>query len=200
VFGADPSGVQAPEPLYVRDGDAFSGSFTPDGKGILASVSHAETAQDIVLVDLTTGDVRTLVATPRAENKPRLSPDGRLMAFTSDVAGALTVFLASFDDPSKVVRVGRGDSPNWTANGTRLMFFGKSTLWTADVRLDAGEIQVGEVVPYVTNGLPPDEAARLAPFYGVSSDDSRVLVSLLDRPTRADVEVVVDGFSLLGIR
>jgi len=61
---------------------------SPDGRHIAytrtrsAAVADWPTA-DVVVLDLASGSIRAVAATPRAEGSPRFSPDGRLVAYTA---------------------------------------------------------------------------------------------------------------------
>ncbi|MEM1125446.1 MAG: PDZ domain-containing protein [Bacteroidota bacterium] len=89
------------------------------------------------------GTARRLTSTPAVESNPQLSPDGRLVAFTSDRSGAPAVYVVPIEGgtptrltwyPASTHTVG------WTPDGQRVLYAthrgnapsGYDRLWTVD--------------------------------------------------------------------
>ncbi|MFN2240082.1 MAG: TolB family protein, partial [Thermoanaerobaculia bacterium] len=70
------------------------------------------------------GEDQTLVATSFNETSPRFSPDGRWIAYASDVSGAPEVYVRPFEGKGAAVRVSRdgGSQPRWRGDGRELYF------------------------------------------------------------------------------
>ena len=62
---------------------------------------------------------------PASETQPRVSPDGRLIAFRSDEAGGNQVWLRDFPVPQGKWNVSRGNgqSPRWSPDGRYVYFW-----------------------------------------------------------------------------
>ena len=82
---------------------------------------------------------RTLRATPSIENDGRFSPDGRLVAFTSDESGRDEVYVADYRTdgalgPATMVSSGGGAQPAWANDGRRLFYYNDpSRVMSADI-------------------------------------------------------------------
>ena len=65
-----------------------------------------------------------LIATPSNENHARVSPNGRWLAFTSNVTGESQVYVTSFPIPGEYMRISSagGSDPQWRADGQELFY------------------------------------------------------------------------------
>jgi serine/threonine-protein kinase len=98
--------------------------MAPDGGSLLVRIDAPKTGRDILRVDLRTREVTPLVATDADEKLPRLSPDGRWLAYTSDESGATAVYVRRMtkDAGRTVVSAGAGAEPVWSRDGRRLFY------------------------------------------------------------------------------
>jgi serine/threonine protein kinase/Tol biopolymer transport system component len=106
-------------------------SFAPDGSGMIVS-KFAGGKGDILFVPISaTGSAstpRVLRATPALENDGRFSPDGRLVAFSSDESGRDEVYVADIRadgalGPATMVSSSGGLQPAWANGGRRLFYY-----------------------------------------------------------------------------
>lgn len=74
------------------------------------------------------------------ESVPRLSPDGRWLAYTSDESGALEVYVRPFPGPGGRWKVSSdgGTEPIWARSGDRIFFRNGQQLVAATVRVSPG--------------------------------------------------------------
>jgi dipeptidyl aminopeptidase/acylaminoacyl peptidase len=105
--------------------------LSPDGRRVVYAVTAAdvEAEQDRValhLVDVETGTRRQLTAGRSADSSPAWSPDGSLIAFVSDRAGAPQIFVISPDggEARQLTNLEKGvaGAPAWSPDGTRIAF------------------------------------------------------------------------------
>ena len=103
---------------------AWPGRYMPDGKRILTIASDMTTnsGNDIVMID--SGKLTPIVATPAGELSTDISPDGRWLAYTSDVSGQNEVYVRSLNDAGDQVQVSQsgGVDPMWSHDGRELFF------------------------------------------------------------------------------
>ena len=79
--------------------------------------------------------VRPFIATPAVELMPHVSPDGRLLAYSSNKSGRMEVYLRPIPGPGPEVPVsiGGGGEPVWSSDGTSLFYRGPSRMMVATV-------------------------------------------------------------------
>jgi serine/threonine-protein kinase len=106
-------------------------SFAPDGSGVLGSKNVGGKA-DMLFVSVSATGIastpRILRATPSNEPDGRFSPDGRLVAFSSDESGSEEVYVAGYGadgalGPATMVSNGGGVQPAWANGGRRLFYY-----------------------------------------------------------------------------
>ena len=71
--------------------------------------------------------------------QPRISPDGRLLAYTSDESSRNEVYVSAFPDVTGgkwQVSINGGDSPLWSPEGRELFFRNGADVFAATVRTD----------------------------------------------------------------
>ena len=76
------------------------------------------------------GKASPLLATPAQEGAPRLSPDGRWLAYESDTAGRDDVYVASFPTlgRTQLVSIDGGTSPRWAGEQEMVYRRGRQVL------------------------------------------------------------------------
>lgn len=124
-----------PEELLVEEGDYPHASR--DGKWLAYA-----TNTDLRAIHLETGEVTIVDSTFTKQGDPKISPDGRYIAFTADsqssqfVSGAQRLFVRSFPDPNLFYeRISEiyADDPEWAADGTGLFFRNRGRVYELPV-------------------------------------------------------------------
>ena len=133
---ADGSGIAEPLVASPRK-DIWEGVLTPDGHTIVYRTGTAGTA-DIWYRRLT-GDTaeRGIATTPSSETAPRLSPDGRWIAYQSNESARNQVIVRPFPGPGEQhpVSVDGGTTPVWSRDGRKLFFANGNRLIAASVAI-----------------------------------------------------------------
>lgn len=106
--------------------------WLPDGSGIVArTTTPTPGAGDLMITRALTDTLAVpLLATPRSEYSPAVSPDGRWLAFASNSSGRFEVYVAAMSAPSTtrmVISVGGATSPRWAANGSAVYFLSNTS-------------------------------------------------------------------------
>ncbi|MBY0491819.1 MAG: serine/threonine-protein kinase [Gemmatimonadaceae bacterium] len=119
------------------------------------------TSRDIFVVDPAApvgapDRVRPIAASAANETYPRLSPNGRWIAFQSGEMTTPQVYVMRFPDGGDRLRVStkRGNTPEWTSDGTRLVF--RSAGSVEEVQLGGDPLRVIDrraVIPVEPDGL-----------------------------------------------
>jgi hypothetical protein len=101
--------------------------WTPDGKQLIGVRPNGDD-RDIWVIAGRDGaaGVRPIVQSPAWEAFPALSPDGRWLAYVSDVSGRREVYARPFPGPGQTVQVSLdgGDNVAWHPEGRELYFIG----------------------------------------------------------------------------
>lgn len=110
----------------------FRSTFTPDGKSVLYGVSG-----DIVEMSLE-GDrpSRPILKVSSFDDAPRLSGDGRLLAYLSDESGRNEVFVVPFPKMNGRWQVSTGgvtSAPIWGPQGKELFYTERGNLMKVDI-------------------------------------------------------------------
>jgi dipeptidyl aminopeptidase/acylaminoacyl peptidase len=108
----------------------------------------------------------TVIATEFNETNPSVSPNGRLLAFTSDITGRNEVYIRPLaGGAQRQVSLNGGAQPRWARSGKELFYVNSDTLFTAEVRpgeeFDGGDVRALFSARNLTGGysvLPGDTA------------------------------------------
>ena len=193
VHGSEP-------PRRYLEGDlSFKriGDWTIDDRRLIFERQDPATRWDLWILDVETGTAKPLLASPFDDSDARISPDGRLMAYTSNETGRIELYLRPFDAPGARIQVTTTGSSAavWSADGKRLVYRVPSDPFTVrtievlpgpDVRLGASNVW-GRVPSTI------ESAAR--------SPDGRLAVQLpAGKPAPHRITVVTDWTTLLDRR
>jgi len=126
VSGADGRDI---EPLY-QSADPFKHvmHWSSDGKVIVFIQLATETANDIWTLRVEGRTAEPFVRTPGQDSFGAMSPDGRWMAYISEVAGRPEAFVQAYPGPGEAHRVTRDGVQSsemwWRDDGRQLMVIG----------------------------------------------------------------------------
>jgi Tol biopolymer transport system component len=110
--------------LIAEDFDVVPWSWTPDGREILVQANRRGGSDILAIAADGSREPREVLATEHNEWHPSLSPDGRWLAYVSDLTGQGEVWVRSWDGSGAPVRVSRegGQEPQWGPDGRELYF------------------------------------------------------------------------------
>ena len=144
---ADGSGDE--ERLTTSGNAQVAGSVTPDGT-LVYQERDPQSGFDLWMLPLhNPREPMRFLSTPRNEGAPRTSPNGRWVAYQSNISGSVEVYIASFPRAANRVRVSRdgGMSPMWSPSGREVYFRGAPSqggpMMAATVDVSGAEPQVG---------------------------------------------------------
>jgi serine/threonine-protein kinase len=164
---------------------------SPDGKQIIYVQAAFDSAADLWIAPVDgTGKPRPLVETPFWDVDARFSPDGKWIAYQSDVSGRHEIYLiaAAGDSRPRIVSIGGGSLPRWSGSGRELFYYSaKESIMTVPVPPD------GAVNPTAATALFHADLATFEP----SSDGTRFLIQPRD-DTRVPLRVVSNWLARLG--
>jgi serine/threonine-protein kinase len=194
---ADGSGT--PEPLTEADAPQYPLSLSPEGHLVLAQGAGGATANDLMMLPLngpaagaaSPGKPEVLIKTPSGETNGTISPDGRWLAYQSDLSGDWEIYVqprAERDGPRSTVSTKGGTQPRWSRDGRELYYVssrgemmrvpvGTGATWspgTPDVVFDARPyFLVNNLHPFFTYDVAKDgRFLMLKPAAGSKTQDA----------------------------
>jgi hypothetical protein len=121
------SGSGEAEVLVDSKSEIHPSSFSPRGD-LLAYVTVGSSAsKDIGILRVADRLAEPLIATRFNEMYPEFSPDGRWLAYVSNMSGQLEVYVESFPDRGRkmLISTDGGMLPCWSRDGSRLYYTSK---------------------------------------------------------------------------
>ncbi len=171
---ADGSGRS--ELLFESDVLLNEAIMSPDGRWLIVRTAPGGAwPRDILAVDLSSDrTLRPLAAGPFSEQMPRLSPDGRWLAYMADESGRMEIYVRPFPDEGARVQVSTdgGAEPLWDRSG-RTLYFRSPRGITATAVTTGAAFTLGERRLVLPGNDPPDATH---PSYDVMPDGRRFLV------------------------
>jgi Tol biopolymer transport system component len=153
--------------------------WAPDGRHLLVTRGSSE-GLSLVLHDLEGGQETNLLSEGGNFLLGAVSPDGRWLAYTSDITGEYEVYVARLDDPSQFQRVSSsgGQQPRWNPSGKELFFLRSDrTLMAVPILKDDTAFEWSPPRPLFKTGVHDLGPLSLAATYDVAPGGQRFLVS-----------------------
>jgi Tol biopolymer transport system component len=177
------------EQLTTGAGDDVQASVHPDGRQLAFAVRGINSDLWHLPVSPTTGrptgEPEAVLGTTRVESRGSWSPDGARLAFNSDRAGEMNIWVRDTAGPERRITTGPGGDyqPDWSPDGEMLAFFsargGNTDIWRV------------RVADTTLTRLTDDPALDINPAY---SPDGRRIAFVSDRSGRFEVWVMTaDG-------
>jgi serine/threonine-protein kinase len=177
-FGAPADGASTEEQLTrsITDNPTLS-SVSPDGKLAFYSVEHPTMGRDIWVASLDgERNQSVLLQTPFDEVVPKISPDGRWLAYLSNESDRFEVYVRAFPGPGGRWQISTDGAvePLWARNGRELFYRAGDKVMAVDITtqpsFQAGSPRLLFEGDYTTHNAPPE------PNYDVSPDGQRFLM------------------------
>ena len=157
--------------------DFYEGVPSPDGRYLLYQIDDAGEHQADVMYRALSGDTasRPVAVTTAVEAQPRVSPDGRWVAYVSDASGVAQVVVRPFPGPGGQVQVSvaGGSEPVWARNGRQLFYRDGRHMVAATIKTTPTFAVTGR-----TDLFPDEYVFAQAPHanFDVTPDGSRFLM------------------------
>jgi serine/threonine-protein kinase len=149
-----------PPPVLQTEG------WSRDGRTVVVQVDRGGTF-DIAMINLAP-ELRfaELVATPAIQGGAAISPDGRWLAYLSNVSGVFEVYVERFPELGDRQRISTngGFSPRWSADGRELFFQSIDGRQIMSVAIAGGQKLAAGVPAVVFEGEYVPTAATVRPF------------------------------------
>ena len=182
--------INGGEKTLLLAGTLFPSDVTPDGKWLVYMQRGGTTRNDIWMLPLADGraggDPHVVVNSPYDDVHARVSPNGRWMAYSSDVSGVNEIYVRSLTPAGQVgepirVSTGGGSRPAWARDGRELYY-------TAPI---SGDVRVEMMAVPVRTGGVAFEFDAAVPRFKVAIPEAAV-------PVLTDYDLTPDGRFLVG--
>ena len=180
IYITDASGNEAETPLANGPFHEYHPDFTPDGKSVVFHHHDPDSnLRDIWTQPLDGGNPVKVVSADGSEGMPRLSKDGKYMAYQSNESGEYEVYVVAYPSGEGKVKVssGGGNWPKWSSE--ELFFFSNNTLMAVTVTTDGPTIEMDTPEALFTTeavGMQNTRSSQFNAKYGVSPDGQRFLI------------------------
>jgi Tol biopolymer transport system component len=176
---ADGSGID--ELIASHDVGLTTPDWSPVADVLLYTVDSDGGRPDIWMLPIGSGEKPSpFLATASSEHQPAFSPDGRWVAYTSNVSGRNEVYVRAFTGETRqfAVSLDGGSAPRWRGDGREIFFLAPDgSMMTASVEttgMRAGTpVRLFGTQIILSNGHP----------YVVTSDGQRFLFGVPDGAT-----------------
>jgi eukaryotic-like serine/threonine-protein kinase len=178
LYAKKASGVGNEEILLRSEETKIPNDWSPDGRFIVYESRNPKTKLDLWLLP-TSGDRKPVpfLQTEFNEQQAQFSPEGKWIAYTSDVSGRPEVYVQTFPASTGPLRVstGGGVQPKWRRDGHELFYI------APDRKLMVVEVKLGAT--FEAKAPQPLFSTRVLTFtefpshYAVTRDGQRFLIS-----------------------
>jgi hypothetical protein len=195
-----PSDGSAPmERLAPSEYQQAPGSWSPDGQTFSFLESHPGTGYDIALLDMRSRRVTQFINSKSTETQAEFSPDGRWIAYTSNVSGRNEVYVQPFPGPGSIQQISTegGSEPLWSRGGKQLFYRLSGKAWAVDIKTGAGFSAGKPRLLFDKAGFGTSAVAR---NWDISLDSQRFLMVKLDTkipPPVTEMVLVLNWFEEL---
>ena len=180
------------EHLVPSEYRQMPGSWARSGAVMAFEESHPETRSDIWTLSLDSdAEPVPFQQTEADETLPAFSPDGRWIAYQSDISGRYEVYLMAFPGRGGRYQVSAegGTNPRWNPNGAELFYRHEGRVMAVDVATTR-EPQLGR--PRVLFD------GRYLPSYDVAPDGDRfVMIQVEEEEPPTEIRIVLNWFDEL---
>jgi Tol biopolymer transport system component len=185
IYRRDAQGAGQAERL-TQQGEALEGphSMTPEGRVVFGT----RTAIATVLPPATASQALVTGTAPLSD--PRVSPDGRYLAYQSRESGRFEIYVTNYpprDGRRWRVSTAGGTLPRWARSGRELFFVDEAGLMMVPMDGDPAVAAAGASRIWTM----PASAGERAVDYDVAPDGSRFLAILEKRSTSGAASVIV---------
>ena len=172
------NGVGEPRVVLTAKGNVGPSDWSKDGRTIV--VGHLLGDWDIWLLSASdSGKYVEFTNTPHQERRPRLSPNGRYIAYQSNESGRFEIYVreTSGSGGKWQITANIGFAPLWSADGKELFYYDdNSNFFAVPVKTDQGSFEAGVPKKLFTQRI--NFAGFPQVRYAVSADGQRFLVNI----------------------
>jgi Tol biopolymer transport system component len=122
------------ERLAPNENQQFPGAWIPDG-ALVFTEQRPATGRDILILNAGERTPRPLLESRADESSPKISPDGRWLAYVINEGARNDVYVAPISNPARARRVSveAGSEPVWAPDGRELYYRQGTAMMSATI-------------------------------------------------------------------
>jgi Tol biopolymer transport system component/predicted Ser/Thr protein kinase len=176
VFQKASTGTSSAERLWGTLGAIFVGQWNRDGSIVHWSLEPQSNSFDIGRISVQSRTSTPLIASRFDDMSPQVSPDGRWLAYSSNVSNQTEIYIEPYPPTGAKWQVSSngGISPRWRRDGQELFFVGlDERLMSVNIHATATGLEISTPAPLFQTHLAPGTGFQ----YDVSADGQRFLLN-----------------------
>jgi len=180
---------QSPQSKFVED-------WSADGRFVLYREAGPKTGWDLWALPMV-GDRKPIevVNSPYEERDGQFSPDGRWVAYQSNVTGRFEIYVQPFPGPGRNwhVSTAGGTFPRWRADGKELFFIAPNAkLMSVPVTISGSTFEAGSPIPLFQTRIVTGGVAGNQTQYSVSRDGRFLINTQVDDSTTTPITLILN--------
>lgn len=189
-----PTDFSQPERLILDlENNLRSAAMAPDGTFVFREEIPDKGMDLRYWRDEDPSSYQPLLEGPDDELAPSISPDGRWLAYVSNLSSRDEVYVTSFPEPGARIQIsnGGGTSPAWSPDGEEIFYMDGDLIVAARVDMSAGLRVVSRERLFEGSYLQ----YRWHRQYDVHPDGEHLV--MIENPPRGEIEVITSWFAEL---
>ncbi len=144
-----------------------------------------ERGTDVWIVDAENGKARPFITSTAVERFPRISPDGRWLAYTSNESGRYEIYVQRFPEGSGKWQISTrgGEGVRWRGDGKELFYFNAGEIFAVPIEVRDGRLASG--VPQTLFTV----ASLNSHSWDVTADGQRFLIPVAAETASTQIKV-----------
>jgi Tol biopolymer transport system component len=146
IYRVRADGSGSPELLWSSPDHSHVTDWSGDGNTLVLESLDANSRNDILVLTIGVDQTpRPYLKTQFRESSGRISPDGKWLAYQSDEAGPLEIYVQAFPNGGgKIpISIGGGTQPVWSRDGRELYFRSETAIMSVSIAAEGSGLKVG---------------------------------------------------------
>ena len=198
LFRIPADGTGTAERITESAYDQWAGPISSDGRWMLLRQNTPDTGWTIMVLDLEgKKELRTFVATEFDEVGNSFSPDGRWLAYTSEMSGQYEVYLRSFPDSThqRQVSTGGGHNAIWSPDGRKIYYQSGSRMMVVEAESDPDGLRLSQ--PRVVSEMASPLTWQLLATLHAAMPDGDSFIRIEKAENLNNLEIILNWFNRL---